>query len=289
MSVQMEQISENSGGDSNPSGSDSNSNSNSDSTSQPNSQPNSDSGSDDKKLRLSKLMSLRGICSRREADEFIAKGLVRVDGQVVNELGFKVLPTAKVELLSMAHRRQEEKVTILLNKPIGYVSAQPEPPYLPSVRLITPENQDAQDKTHRLSPRHFKGLAVAGRLDIDSQGLLVFTQDGRVAKTLIGPESVVEKEYLVRVEGHLPAEKLQLLRHGLELDGEALKPAKVDWVNEDQLKFILTEGKKRQVRRMCEMVGLRVRGLKRVRVGKVMLGSLKEGQWRYLKPDESFD
>jgi len=122
----------------------------------------------------------------------------------------------------------------------------------------------------------------------------VLTQDGRVAKQLIGETSEVEKEYLVRVEPvdatgeRLSARGLELLRHGLELDGEALRPAQVEWVNDDQLRFVLTQGKKRQIRRMCEAVGLKVLGLKRVRIGRVMLGDLPSGQWRYLRAGESF-
>lgn len=124
-------------------------------------------------------------------------------------------------------------------------------------------------------------------MDIDSQGLLLFTQDGRIAKKIIGEDSNIEKEYLVRVEGKLPADKLKLLNHGLSLDGKALKPAKVEWLNEDQLRFVLKEGKKRQIRRMCELVGLKVTGLKRVRVGNLKLGKLPEGQWRFVEEEES--
>jgi 23S rRNA pseudouridine2604 synthase len=133
-----------------------------------------------------------------------------------------------------------------------------------------------------------QGLAPAGRLDIDSTGLLVLTQDGRIARQLIGESSTVEKEYLVRVEGQLATDGLALLNHGLELDGRALRPAKVEWINDDQLRFILREGRKRQIRRMCELVGLKVLGLKRVRIGQVRLGELPSGQWRLLGEDESF-
>src|SRR5690606_38974026 len=121
----------------------------------------------------------------------------------------------------------------------------------------------------RFDPAHLRGLAPAGRLDIDSTGLLVLTQDGRVAKQLIGENSSIEKEYLVRVEGRLAADGLDRLRHGLSLDGVKLKPAQVSWQNEHQLRFVLREGRKRQIRRMCEMVGLNVTGLKRVRSGNV--------------------
>jgi 23S rRNA pseudouridine2604 synthase len=138
------------------------------------------------------------------------------------------------------------------------------------------------------SPAHLRGLAPAGRLDIDSTGLMVFTQDGRIARQLVGEDSRIEKEYLVRVEGRLSREGLALLNFGLELDGEPLKPAKVSWQNEDQLRFVLRQGRKRQIRRMCEQVGLRVTGLKRVRIGSVLLANLPVARWRYLRPDEHF-
>ncbi|MEO6726145.1 MAG: pseudouridine synthase [Blastocatellia bacterium] len=242
----------------------------------------------DELIRLSKLMAQQGICSRREADAFIEKGLVTVDGAVINQLGTKVSPTARIMLAAEARKQQSNLVTIILHKPIGYVSAQPEDNYQPAIKLITRANQFGESRL-RLQPAHMKGLAVAGRLDIDSQGLLLFTQDGRIAKKLIGENSKVEKEYIVRVEGLLPDNRLQLLRHGLELDGKPLKPARVEWINEDQLRFVLTEGKKRQIRRMCEMVGLRIAGLKRVRVGKIRLSNLPEGKWRFLEPDERID
>lgn len=241
----------------------------------------------DEKLRLSKLMSERGICSRREADAYIAKGWVLVDGQVIKELGFKVTRQARVTLAAEAMKQQKQLLTILLNKPIGYVSAQPEKGYEPAIRLITEENYFGDDP-QPLTAETFDGLAVTGRLDIDSQGLLILTQDGRIAKQLIGENSEVEKEYLVRVQGTLSDENLKLLRHGLSLDGKALKPAKVEWVNQDQLRFVLKEGRNRQIRRMCELVGLQVAGLKRVRVGRLRLGNLPEGRWRWMAPDESF-
>ena len=238
-------------------------------------------------LRLSKLMALKGICSRREADEYIAKGQVFVDGFQIKELGTKVLPGVGVELGARALEKQKDLVTVILNKPIGYVSAQPESGYEPAIRLLTEENYEGLQQPWVI-PEELPNLAVTGRLDIDSQGLLVFTQDGRIAKKLIGENNDVEKEYLVRVQGELSEEALKLLNHGMELDGKKLKPAEVKWLNENQLQFILKEGRKRQVRRMCEFVGLRVLGLKRVRVGNVRLGKLPEGQWRFLEPDESF-
>jgi 23S rRNA pseudouridine2604 synthase len=239
--------------------------------------------------RLSKLMGERGLCSRREAERWITSGWVKVDGQVIDTLGVRVSPDAQIEIDPAAREHQSEQVTILLNKPVGYVSGQAEDGYEPAIVLIRPENRWSADPSPRkFQPDHLRGLAPAGRLDIDSTGLLVLTQDGRVAKQLIGENSSVEKEYLVRVEGNLTGDGMKRLRHGLMLDGVVLRPAQVDWQNDDQLRFILREGRKRQIRRMCEMVGLFVTGLKRVRSGNVPLGGLPVGKWRYLRPDERF-
>jgi 23S rRNA pseudouridine2604 synthase len=241
------------------------------------------------KVRLSKLMSERGLCSRREADVYIERGWVFVDGERISTLGTKIDPAQTITLDEKARVQQTGTVTILLNKPIGVVSAQAEKGYRDAASLISPTSRFAGDRSAlRFSPTQMHGLAPAGRLDIDSQGLLVLTQDGRIAKQLIGERSDIEKEYLVRVEGSLSEQNLKLLNHGLALDGKVLRPARVAWLNKDQLRFILKEGKKRQIRRMCELVGLKVLGLKRVRIGNVELGSLPVGQWRYLGEDERF-
>ncbi|MGB4812568.1 MAG: pseudouridine synthase [Methylophilaceae bacterium] len=244
--------------------------------------------------RLSKVMADRGICSRREADEWISNGWVKVDGEIIETLGTRISPDAEIIISSYAHEVQAENVTILLHKPVGFVSGQAEDDYQPAVVLVHPDNEWLDDPkrnphdTKVFERRFLRGLAPSGRLDIDSTGLLVLTQDGRVARQLIGEDSTVEKEYLVRVEGTLDDAGLKRLNFGLSLDGEKLKPAKVSWQNEDQLRFVLREGKKRQIRRMCEMVGLHVVGLKRVRIGSVNLGKLPLGQWRYLRNDERF-
>ena len=244
--------------------------------------------------RLSKVMAERGLCSRREADEWIINGWVKVDGVIMETLGTRIKLDAEIIISGYAHEQQAEQVTILLNKPVGFVSGQAEDDYEPAIVLVHPDNEWLDDP--ELNQHHAKefqrgflhGLAPAGRLDIDSTGLLVLTQDGRIARHLIGEDSSVEKEYLVRVEGELSEADMQRLNHGLSLDGERLKPAKVSWQNEDQLRFVLREGKKRQIRRMCEMVGLHVVGLKRVRIGSVNLGKLPAGQWRYLRQNERF-
>ncbi|ATA57123.1 MULTISPECIES: pseudouridine synthase [Variovorax] len=266
-------------------------------------------------VRLNKRMAELGLCSRREADDWIAQGWVRVNGKPA-EMGVKVTPNDRIEVDKAAKGQQANQVTILINKPIGYVSGQAEDGHEPAVTLFTPQNRWSEDNARFFfGPQQLRGLAPCGRLDIDSTGLLVMTQDGRIARQLIGEDSTMDKEYLVRVAYHgldqpaptgqlvrlddddpvttnvqavFPPAMLARLRHGLSLDGQALKPARVEWQNPEQLRFVLTEGKKRQIRRMCELVGLKVVGLKRVRIGKVMLGNLPVGQWRYLAPHEKF-
>jgi 23S rRNA pseudouridine2604 synthase len=236
-------------------------------------------------------MSDRGLASRREADAFIEAGWVRVGGRVA-VLGQRIRGDERIDIDPAARQQQLRRVTILLNKPIGYVSGQAEDGHEPAVALVTAANRWAEDRGLAWQAGHARGLAPAGRLDIDSTGMLVLTQDGRIAKHLIGEDSDVEKEYLVRVQTAdgtpFPEGGLERLRFGLELDGRQLKPAKVSWANEDQLRFVLREGRKRQIRRMCELVGLTVLGLKRVRIGSVVLGKLPTGQWRYLRDDERF-
>ena len=238
-------------------------------------------------------MSELGLCSRREADEWIARGWVRVDGKVVSELGSKVYPSQRVTVERQAAAEQSKRVTVLINKPMGYVSGQAEDGYTPAIALVNAATRWIDDPSpEQFHPTQLRSLVAAGRLDIDSVGLLILTQDGRVAKTLIGETTSVDKEYLVRVEytkeGKLPESDLKKLCFGLWMDGKPLLPAKVRWQNDDQLSFTLKEGKKRQIRRMCDMVGLKVVGLKRVRIGKVKLGDLPVGQWRYLRADEQF-
>ena len=252
-------------------------------------------------MRLNKRMAELGLCSRREADEWIARGWVLVNGQRA-ETGQRVGPDDSINVDQAAQGQQSQRVTILIHKPVGYVSGQPEDGYQSAASLIRAASrwQDCQVR-QRFQPQQLRGLAPAGRLDIDSTGLLVLTQDGRVARQLIGEDSTTDKEYLVRVEYQsprgivsqdvqsvFPADQLALLRHGLSLDGVPLQPAQVDWQNLEQLRFVLVEGKKRQIRRMCEAVGLKVVGLKRVRIGQVVLGKLPVGQWRYLGPHEQF-
>ncbi|MDO8275914.1 MAG: pseudouridine synthase [Serpentinimonas sp.] len=257
------------------------------------------------RVRINKRLAELGLCSRREADEWVARGWVRVNGAVA-QAGQQVALSDALEVDPQAQRQQDERVTIVLHKPVGYVSGLPEDGHQSAAVLVQPGTRWREDRSpRRFAASHTRGLAPAGRLDIDSTGLLVLTQDGRVAKALIGADSGVEKEYLVRVhwapngpqgagvvaqnvQAVLPEAALVRLRHGLQIDGRTLRPAQVQWQNPEQLRFVLEEGMKRQIRRMCEQVGLHVVGLKRVRIGRVQLGQLPLGQWRYLGPHERF-
>jgi 23S rRNA pseudouridine2604 synthase len=240
-------------------------------------------------VRLSKLMAEKGICSRREADHCIEKGWVSVDGKIIDELGTKVLPHVKIQVAPEGQAWIRGKLTLIINKPVGYVSGQAEDGHQPATVLLT-------EKSHLRFPgdpppparKDVLTLAPAGRLDIDSWGLLLFTQDGRVAKRLIGADSPLDKEYHVWVDGEITKEKIKVLSHGLELDGKKLKPAKIEHIKHNELRFTLREGKKRQIRRMCELVDLEVTGLIRTRIGPLVLGNLKVGEWRYLSKKEIF-
>ena len=233
-------------------------------------------------VRINKWLGQTGVCSRREADALIADGLVSVDGEVVSDAGRKLEPGQTLTLSDRATAQLAEGVTIVMHKPMGYVSGQPEPNKLPAVRLVTDNNRVGEGVT----PADEVSLPPIGRLDEDSRGLLLLSSDGVVAKAVIGPESDLDKEYLVRVTGDITEKKLKILRHGLMLDGRQLKPAYVSRMESFRLKFILREGRNRQIRRMCEMVDLEVVDLIRVRIGPLKLDNLPEGKWRLLTPEE---
>ncbi len=237
--------------------------------------------------RLSKHLAGQGLCSRREADRYIEQGLVRVNGEVVREAYYRVQPGDEVVLDAAARAHQDQRLTVLVNKPLGLVSGQPEPGHTSAVMLIEPDNYAGEGKAPRIVDRHT--LAPAGRLDVNSTGLLVFTQDGRVARRLIGNQAAaIEKEYLVRIRGGADDTQIDKLRHGLVLDNRALKRARVTRLNDDQLRIVLVEGRYRQIRRMCELVGVQITALKRVRIGNVRLGRLPPGKWRLLGDGEQF-
>jgi 23S rRNA pseudouridine2604 synthase len=233
--------------------------------------------------RVNRWLAQNGVCSRREAEALIARGLVTIDGAPVVDAGHKIAPGQTLVLADDAAAAPGGQLTVLLHKPVGVVSAQPEPGQVPAIRLLTREALVGESP---IIPDRDTRLAPVGRLDMDSRGLLILSEDGVVAKAVIGPASRLEKEYQVRVAGPLTDRALGLLRHGLALDGRQLKPAQVTQLGPQQLRFVLTEGRNRQIRRMCELVGLTVVDLLRVRIGPLRLAGLPERRWRVLTPDE---
>jgi len=233
--------------------------------------------------RVNKWLAQSGVCSRREAEALIAEGLVSIDGETVSDPGRKILPGQTLVLADKAGRKLDAQMSILLHKPRGIVSAQPEPGQTPAARLLTRERLWGPPAQ---VPAPDASLPPVGRLDMESRGLLILSQDGVLAKALIGPASALEKEYWVFVMGEITEAKLALLRHGLELDGRQLRPAEVEVISDQRLRFVLREGRNRQIRRMCELVELKVVDLFRVRVGDLTLGDMPEGRWRHLTAEE---
>lgn len=233
--------------------------------------------------RVNRWLAQSGVCSRREAEALIAAGQVSIDGQTVTDPGRKIERGQTLTLDDGAQARLEGQLTVIINKPVGYVSAQPDPGQIPAARLLTREGLWGDPAE---IPAADRSLAPVGRLDLDSRGLLILSEDGVVTKAVIGPDSQMEKEYLVRVRGDISEPVLARLRHGLSLDGRQLKPAKVTLAGDQRLRFILTEGRNRQIRRMCDLVGLSIIDLYRLRVGPLKVGDLPEGRWRPITPRE---
>lgn len=234
-------------------------------------------------LRINKWLAQEGVCSRREADALIEKGLIQLDGKPVTVAGERVTKGQTLSLTDAASRRLDNQLSVILNKPVGFVSGTPEPGETPAIRLVTSENLSGS--AHAIPQRSNK-MAPLGRLDKDSRGLLILSEDGVLAKAIIGPLSDMDKEYLVKVRGDITPAKVALLRHGLELDGRQLRPAEVQQERNNTLRFVLKEGRNRQIRRMCDLVELRVLDLQRIRVGPILLAGLPEGKWRPLGAKE---
>lgn len=233
-------------------------------------------------VRVNKWLAQAGVCSRREAEALIAAGAVLIDGERVTDVGRKISAGQTLVLNDRAELGLGAQVSVIINKPPGIVSAQPEHGQTPAARLLTAEAQVGRG----IVPSSRTSLPPLGRLDQESRGLLLLSEDGVLAKAIIGPESEIDKEYVVTVQGRIDRAKIQKLRHGLELDGRQLKPAKVTLQDTQVLRFVLTEGRNRQIRRMCELVDLDVVDLVRVRIGPLLLGDLPEGKWRHLTGEE---
>lgn len=232
--------------------------------------------------RVNKWLAQSGVCSRREAEDLIARGLVTIDGAAVTDPGRKIEAGQTLTLADRADAGLAPALSVVIHKPVGYVSAQPEPGQTPAARLLTKANLVGPGAP----PPATASLPPLGRLDMDSRGLLLLSQDGVLAKAVIGPESTLDKEYIVAVEGGVTERKIAWLRHGLELDGRKLKPAQVTPLRDGRLRFVLREGRNRQIRRMAELVDLVVVDLYRIRIGPLRLGDLPEGRWRLLTADE---
>lgn len=225
--------------------------------------------------RLQKLFSEAGICSRRKAEEYISAGRVKVNGLMAT-LGSKADPERdEVTLDGKSIAQREEKIWLMLHKPRGYVTTLSDEKSRRTVWELV------RDCGFRVWP--------VGRLDLDSEGLLLFTNDGEGTNRLLHPSHQVEKEYLVTVWGDLQ-KALPILRGRLKLDGELLAPARVECLQQEEkggvLSVTIHQGKNRQVRRMCALAGLEVKWLKRIREGDLLLGDLPAGKWRWLTGEE---
>ncbi|WP_421739169.1 pseudouridine synthase [Caulobacter sp.] len=238
---------------------------------------------EDEPQRVNKWLAQAGVCSRREAEALIADGLVSIDGEVVEDVGRKILTGQTLVLADRATNKLESSLTVMIHKPVGIVSSQPDPGQIPAVRLLKRESLWAHEA---VIPNFSNRLAPVGRLDMDSRGLLLMSEDGVVAKAVIGPQSELEKEYRVAIMGEITEEKLELMRFGLELDGRELRPAHVEVISDQRLQVILQEGRNRQIRRMCELLEWKVVDLFRVRVGSLTLGDMPEGTWRPITAEE---
>ena len=233
--------------------------------------------------RVNRWLAQNGVCSRREAEALIADGLVSIDGEVVEDVGRKILTGQTLVLADRATNKLDASLTVMIHKPVGIVSSQPDPGQVPAVRLLKRETLWAHEA---VIPNFSNRLAPVGRLDMDSRGLLLMSEDGVVAKAVIGPQSELEKEYRVAIMGEITEEKLELMRFGLELDGRELRPAHVEMISDQRIQVILQEGRNRQIRRMCELLEWKVVDLFRVRVGPITLGDMPEGCWRPLTSEE---
>ncbi len=250
-------------------------------------------------IRLSKRLAAQLPCSRREAELYIEGGWVQVDGRLAEEPGLRVRPDQQVQLQSGARAEEAPPVTLLLHKPPGYEAGlggiepgahasrsrgAPE-----ALTLLQPDSLHAEGGPPvRVLQRHFRQLQCHTPLPTEASGLVVYTQDRRMARRLAEDIETLEQECIVQVTGRIADGGLQRLCHGLEFNGRALPPIKVSWQSEQRLRFALKGIRPGQVPAMCAAVGLSVVALKRLRIGRVALAPLAEGQWRYLRPWERF-
>lgn len=220
-------------------------------------------------MRLNKYIAYLNIASRREADKLIKDGKVKVNGEIIINPAIQV--DEKDEIICDIENYKNEKIYIKLNKPVGYVVS---------------NNKKEGKPIYKLLDEKLKKLYPVGRLDKDSKGLILFTNDGIFSRKIIGEESECEKEYYVKLEGNISDGALKKLEFGISLDGKKLKAAIVKRVSKNSFNIILKEGRNRQIRRMCEKVGFEVILLKRLRISNIYLNDLQEGKFEYLTKDE---
>lgn len=242
----------------------------------------------DSTIRLAKRVAEMIPCSRSEAEQYIAGGWVSVDGKVVEEAGARVADEQDVVLHPDATLVELAPVTLLLHKPAGY-NAGVDSDGQPALACLTPETlQVAEHGKQRFLKRHLANLTLTSPLETRASGLVVFTQDFRVARKLVDEGARVEQELIVEVSGTIREGGLAMLNHGLTFNGKEIAPMKVSWQNETRLRFALKGVKPGQIAHMCRMVGLGVVSMKRIRIGRIAMASLPAGQWRYLHEYERF-
>lgn len=234
-------------------------------------------------IRLAKRLVELLSCSRREAELYITGGWVTVDGEVVEAPQFMV-SQQKIELSRDANLQPAAPVTMLFRQaPAAGMAADS------AQSWICNETHAADDASGiRMLKQHFARLKQGMPLEMHASGLLVFTQDWRISRKLVDDAATVEQEYIVEVSGECPPGGLKRLNHGLDYKGRALPPIKVSWQNETRLRFALKNAQPGQIAHMCNSVGLQVLAMKRIRIGRVSMGKLQSGLWRYLMPHERF-
>jgi len=236
-------------------------------------------------VRLAKRVAELRACSRRDAEQLITGGWVRVDGVAVEEPQFRVADQ-RVEIDPLADLTQAEPVTLLLHKPPGFQSNDGDKPA--SLLLSAASLWSEGDSGIRPLKMHFTHLTACMPLETEAGGLVVFTQDWRVARKLTEDAATLEHEVIVEVAGELVPHGLNRLNHGIAVNGRTPSAIKVSWQNETRLRVALKGAGIGHIAQMCEAVGLRVLSMKRIRIGRVPMGKLPPGQWRYLRAGERF-
>ena len=222
-------------------------------------------------MRIQKYLSQQKILSRRETEDYIRKGLIKVNGKIIQEMGVQIDPVKdKVEILQIG-KADKERVTAAIYKPRGIVSSR---------------NKKEGKTVFEIFPQ-FKNLNVVGRLDKESEGLLLLSNDGIVTSAVTGSDHLIEKEYQVTVQENVGLNKLKKMEEGIKIDGRMTLPAKTELLNSHNFLVILKEGRKHQIRRMCAALNLTVTSLKRLRVGNINLKGISFGSYRILSPKEA--